>query len=81
MQVMGKFIEGSQLLWFCLIKVQKLIKTRNNAKIIEADGTVASSGRLQVKFRVEITDAEYDWILDDSTQKTVEDFIESLEVK
>lgn len=29
----------------------------------------------------EIDDSEYDWILDDSTQKAVEDFIESLEVK
>ena len=28
-------------------------------KIVEADGTVASSGRPQVKFRVEITDAEF----------------------
>jgi hypothetical protein len=28
-------------------------------KIVEADGTVASSGRPQVKFRVEITDPEY----------------------
>lgn len=30
-----------------------------SGKIVEADGTVASSGRPQVKFRVEITDPEF----------------------
>jgi hypothetical protein len=32
-------------------------------RIVEADGTVASSGRPQVKFRVEITDSEFSGIV------------------
>ena len=32
-------------------------------KIVEAEGTTASSGRPQVKFRVEITDAEYQGVV------------------